>query len=463
MKRIAILLFTCILTAGIFACSPARHCQAPQLNLPESIAENRIDSMTIADLEWWNFYGDSTLCHIIERTLANNRDILAAAARVEQMREMYRISKAERLPSLGANILAENETNDYYQDKSVRDPQFDLTLSIGWELDLWGNLRWAKRKGGAEYTASVEDWRAMRMELVAEVATAYFELVALDNELAIVRRTLATRSEGVYQAKLRFEGGLTSETVYQQAQVEYASTASLIPDLERKIEITENSIALLMGEYPDWPVLRGTMDTEATTPETLPVGLPSELLQRRPDVRASEQRLQAAMAEAGMAYADRFPRLKFTLTGGWENDRMVGFFQSPFSYVAGTVAAPIFGFGRKKAKYKAALAAYDEARLAYEQKVLEVFKEANDAVITYRNVRKTAELKANLRDASRKYVLLAHLQYRAGSINYIDVLDAQRQYFDAQIGLSNAIRDEYLAMVQLYKALGGGWQTESEE
>lgn len=303
----------------------------------------------------------------------------------------------------------------------------------------------------------------MRMELVAEVASAYFQLVALDNELSIVRRTLATRSEGVYQAKLRFEGGLTSETVYQQAQVEYASTASLIPDLERKIEIMENGIALLMGEFPDWPVLRGSMDTEATTPETLPVGLPSELLQRRPDVRASEQRLRAAMAAAGMAYADRFPRLNFTLTGGWENDRMVGFFQSPFSYVAGTVAAPIFGFGRKKAKYKAALAAYDEARLAYEQKVLEVFKEANDAVITYRNVRKTAELKANLRDASRKYVLLAHLQYRAGSINYIDVLDAQRQYFDAQIGLSNAIRDEYLAMVQLYKALGGGWQTQSEE
>lgn len=302
----------------------------------------------------------------------------------------------------------------------------------------------------------------MRMALVAEVATAYFQLVALDNELAIVRRTLATRSESVYQAKIRFEGGLTSETVYQQAQVEYASTASLIPDLERRIQITENSIALLMGEYPDWDVMRSSMDLETTLPETVPVGLPSELLQRRPDVRASEQRLQAAMAAAGMAYADRFPRLRFSLTGGWENDDLQNFFESPFSYVAGTIASPIFGFGRKKAKYKASLAAYDEARLAYEQKVLEVFKEANDAVVTYTNVRKTAELKANLRDASRKYVLLAHLQYQAGSINYIDVLDAQRQYFDAQIGLSNAIRDEHLAMVQLYKALGGGWQTPEE-
>ena len=175
-----------------------------------------------------------------------------------------------------------------------------------------------------------------------------------------------------------------------------------------------------MGENPDWRVVRSKMNTEAEFAESLPVGLPSELLLRRPDVRASEQQLRAAMAAAGMAYADRFPRIVFNLTGGWENDDVSGFFRSPFSYVAGTLASPIFGFGRKQARYKAAL-------------------------------------KVNLRDAARKYVELAQLQYRGGSINYIDVLDAQRRYFDAQIGLSNSVRDEHLALVQLYKALGGGW------
>ncbi len=204
------------------------------------------------------------------------------------------------------------------------------------------------------------------------------------------------------------------------------------------------------------------MNIEAEFPEVLPVGLPSGLLQRRPDVRASEQQLRSAMASAGMAYADRFPRLTFNLVGGWENDALQGFFRSPFSYVAAAIAAPVFGFGRKQAKYRAALAAYDVARLGYEKKVLEVFKEANDAVVTYRNVRKTAALKVALRDAARKYVELANLQYRGGSINYIDVLDAQRRYFDAQIGLSNAVRDEHLALVQLYKALGGGWELEEE-
>ncbi len=301
----------------------------------------------------------------------------------------------------------------------------------------------------------------MRMTLVAEVATAYFQLMALDNELSIVRRT-PERAARVQQAQLRFEGGLTSETVYQQAKVEYASTATLIPDLESRIEIMENSIALLMGKSPDWEVLRGQMNIEAEFPDSLPVGLPSGLLQRRPDVRASEQQLRSAMASAGMAYADRFPRLTFNLVGGWENDALQGFFRSPFSYVAAAIAAPVFGFGRKQAKYRAALAAYDVARLGYEKKVLEVFKEANDAVVTYRNVRKTAALKVALRDAARKYVELANLQYRGGSINYIDVLDAQRRYFDAQIGLSNAVRDEHLALVQLYKALGGGWGVVAE-
>ena len=350
MKRVAIFVILAALTVGFSSCSAVRHCQAPEVEMPGQIASGYTDSLTIADLSWWQFYGDSTLRRVIELTLENNKDMLAAAARVEQMRQLYRISKAERLPNFSAKGLADYETNDYADEESSRDPEFSAKLSVSWELDLWGNLRWAKRKGGAEYLSSVEDWRAMRMTLVAEVATAYFQLMALDNELSIVRRTLRTRSEGVQQAQLRFEGGLTSETVYQQAKVEYASTATLIPDLESRIEIMENSIALLMGKSPDWEVLRGQMNIEAEFPDSLPVGLPSGLLQRRPDVRASEQQLRSAMASAGMAYADRFPRLTFNLVGGWENDALQGFFRSPFSYVAAAIAAPVFGFGRKQAK-----------------------------------------------------------------------------------------------------------------
>lgn len=464
MKHRTILALLLLLTAlAATSCSAVRECRSPELNLPSTLAEGDADSLTMADLAWWEFYGDPALRRIIERTLENNKDMLAAAARVEEYRQLYRVKKAERLPSFSAPVYANRETNDYYGKNFVNDPEIGVKASVSWELDMWGNLRWAKRKGGAEYMATVEDERAMRMTLVAEVATAYFNLVALDNELTIVRQTLKTRSEGVKQARLRFEGGLTSETVFQQAKVEYASTAALIPDLERRIEITENSISLLMGEYPDWEVVRSGMDTEVMLSDTVPVGLPSELLQRRPDVRSSEQRLRASMAAVGVAYADRFPRLMLTLTGGVEDGYFNHLFEAPFTYMAGTLSAPLFAFGRKKARYRAAVAAYDQARLGYEQKVLEVFKEVNDAVVTYRSVRSSATLKANLRDAARKYVDLAQLQYRAGSINYLDVLDAQRRYFDAQIGVSNAVRDEHLALVNLYKALGGGWTTPKEQ
>ena len=462
MKHLYIYTAALVLTLAC-GCSAVRECKSPDIDMPQSLAGRQAnatttDSLTMADIGWWEFYGDDMLREIIERTLANNRRIQAAAARVEQARQMYGIARAERLPNLYFEAPFNNETNDYYGEKPIRDPELGLKLTVKWELDMWGNLRWAKRRSGAEYNATVEDERAMRMTLVAEAAAAYFRLVALDNELDIVRHTLITRSEGVEQARIRFEGGLTSDLPYQQAQVEYAAAAVLIPNLERNIEATENALAVLMGENPDRVVRRSSRLNDDKMPDHLAVGIPSTLLQRRPDVQASEQRLKAAMAAVGVAYADRFPRMMITLTGGVEDNSLRTIFRSPFSYIAETLTAPLFGFGRKKAKYKAAVAAYDVARLNYEEKVLEVFREVDDAVVSFCSARRAAELKLELRDAASKYVDLAHLQYQAGSINYLDLLDAQRRYLDAQIGLSNAVRDEHLALVQLYKALGGGWQ-----
>ncbi|MDE5731820.1 MAG: efflux transporter outer membrane subunit [Bacteroidales bacterium] len=442
-----------------YSCSAVKQCAEPQLDIPEEYTSFKADSLTIADVEWWRFYGDSTLCRLISQTLEYNKDMLAAAARVERFRQTYRISKAGQLPEIGGKLAADYETNDYFEGKSVRDPEFDLKFSVSWEIDLWGNLRWAKRKGQSEYLASVEDERALRMTLISEVASAYYTLTALDDELDIVRNTLAMRNEGLKQAKLRYEGGLTSETVYQQAQVEYASAAALVPELEHKIKVAENAIALLMGKYPNWKVERHTYDGNIAEGITIPESISSELLMRRPDVRASEQRLKAAMSAVGIAWADRFPRLTIGLTGGLENDALKGFFRSPFSYVAGALAGPIFSFGRKQAKYKAAIASYDEARYNYEKKVLEVFKETDDAVSAWRKAKERVELKRTLRDASYKYMNLSRLQYRSGSVMYLDVLDAQRHYLEAQISLGNAIRDEHLSLVYLYKTLGGGWNT----
>ena len=448
-----------VVAIGITSCSGVRNCVDPQLDIPTALAGNSTDSITAADIAWMDFFQDPQLVEIIRQTLEHNRDFLAAGARVEEMRELYGVSKANFYPTLDFNMYGNHETNDYHGKPHVDDPEYGLKGTLAWEADLWGGLKWARRKGGADFRASVEQERAMRITLIAEVASAYFRLLALDNELQIARRTLFTREENLKKAKLRFEGGMTPETVYRQAEVEYATTAALIPGIEGRIDIQKNAISLLMGRFPEENIARGTILLRDSIRQTLPVGLPSQLLQRRPDVRAAEQQLMASMSGVGVAYADRFPRLTFNLQGGWENDALKGFFSSPFSYVAGQLAAPVFSFGRKKARYRAALAAYDESRLKYEQKVLEAFKETDDAVTAYRNVRETTALKISSRNAAHKYVELAELQYRSGSINYIEVLDAQRRYFDAQIGVSNAVRDENLALVQLYKALGGGWQS----
>jgi multidrug efflux system outer membrane protein len=354
--------------------------------------------------------------------------------------------------------MADNESENYTSKGHTETAQLDLKVDLSWEIDLWGNLHWSKRKAKAEYLAGVEAERAMRITVIAEVASAYYQLRALENELLIVKRTLQTRSEGVELARLRYEGGLTSETVYQQAKVEYATTASLIPAIETKIEATKNSLKVLLGEYPSFELEYSRMKVlDREIPTSLPIGLSSSLIARRPDIRESEQKLKAATAAVGVAYTDRFPKLVVGLTGGWENGELANFFSAPYGLLVGKLAAPLFEFGRRKAKYEAAVQAYDIARLNYEKRVLVAFKETNDALTLYRNARKATELKNTLREAALKYVELATVQYKYGDIKYINVLDAQRRYFDAQIGLSNAVRDEYLALVQLYKSLGGGW------
>lgn len=458
MKRLHIYYILPLILA-LFSCSGTKNLAKPQLEMPSTFGiGERTDSLSIADMEWWRFYTDTTLCYIISETLEHNRDILIAAARVEELGELYGVDKLSYLPTISGLIGETRETNDYYGEKFVPDPEISVKFTLNWEVDLWGGLSQARKKSKAQYMASVNDLRAMQMTLAAQAATAYFNLIALENEYNIVQRTLDTRREALAKAELRFKGGMTSEIVYQQAIVEYNTAAALVPGIERNITLARNAITLLMGRFPDdrFDKMHGTLDENV--PVDLPLGLPSELLERRPDLMASEQRLQAAMAACGVAYSNQFPKIRIGITGGWENDEIPHLFQSPFSYLLGNLVGTIFDFGRNRRKYKASIAAYDQARLSYEKAVMAAFTEVNNAAITYRATRESALSKLKLRDAAKKYVDLADVQYAAGAIGYIDVLDAHRRYFEAEVSFSNALRDEYLAIVALYKALGGGWQ-----
>lgn len=451
----------CISAVSLSSCSDVKNLSKPSLDIPAETVKGYNDSLSYSDLQWWEYYTAPTLKSLIARALENNRDMLKAAAKVEEMRQLYGIEKLNYMPVVTGIVGATKETNDYYGEGFKNDPELSVKGTISWEADLWGALSYAKKKSGAQYLATVENMRAMQMTIIAEVASAYFNLVALENELHIVRMTLSTRREALEKARLRFEGGLTSETVYQQAKVEYATTAAIVPNLEQRIEVTKNALSLLVGAFPGETFDLGNATLSEKLPERLPIGLPSTLLERRPDVRAAEQQLKAALASCGVAYSNQFPRIRLAVTGGWENDEIAHIFKSPFSYLLGNITGTIFDFCKNKRKYKASIAAYEQARLSYEQSVLNAFREVNDAVVTYNKLRETADLRSTLRDAALKYVELANIQYLAGTLNYIDVLDAQRRYFDARISLSNAVRDEYLALVNLYKVLGGGWTAEN--
>lgn len=456
MKNIYKLISAFTILVLFTACNGTKMCVAPQADLPAYYDGGFRDSLSMADLEWWQFYGDSTLCGFIRKALDNNKDILMASKRVEESRLLLSSGKKDMLPQISANIYANHESNDYDGNNASVDPELGVKFTMSWEADLWKRLSWNNRKNEAQYIASIEDKRAMDMIVVAEVAETYFRLLALDSELDIVRQTLVTRGESLHQAKIRFEGGLTSEMVYRQAQVEYTSTASLIPALEEKIALMENSLLLLMGEPAGQKIERQkTMLTEVVVGQRK-IGVPSDLLTRRPDLRAAEMRLRASLADVGITYADRFPRFTINLTGGVENDRLANLIRSPFSYVIGALTGPVFDFGKRKKKYEASIAAYDRARIGYEKSVLTAFKEVNDAKISYNSARETAQLKTELKNAAMEYVKLAKIQYAGGTSLYLDVLDAQRRYFDAQIALSNTVRDEYLSLVRLYKSLGGG-------
>lgn len=461
MKYTSLLSLIAILLLGA-SCSGTRNLSRPDVEMPaafvpaDSVA-GASDSLTLADIKWWELYSDPTLTRIITAALNNNRDILKAAAKVEQMRAIYGVAKADMLPRIDANVAYSYETNKYGGGPTTKDPEHDLKFPITWEVNLWGAMAQAKNAGKARFIASLEDYRAMRMTLVAEVATAYFRLLSLENELAIVRQTLSTREESLKLAKLRFEGGLTSETVYQQAMVEYSSAASLIPDLELRVTSMRNSLTSLMGEFPREALESREVAIDTDFADRFPTGVPSELLKRRPDLRAAEQRLQAAMSDVGMSYADRFPSFRIGFTPGFENDGLKDFFKSPFTYTIGQITGSIFDFGRKKRKYEASIAAYDQSRYDYEKAVIQAFTEVNTSITAYNKYRENLRVKSNLRDAAAKYVQLAWLQYRGGTLNYIDVLDAQRRYFESQVGVNNALLNEHLALINLYKALGGGW------
>lgn len=439
-------------------CQLGKHYTRPDLDLPTTLgSQTADDSASIADRSWEELYTDTLLQGLIRKTLEYNKDMQMSAARVKELAALKRIDVANMFPQVGLRIYAERERENYGGDNYKNDDQFDLKGTVAWELDLWGKLRWMRDASVAEFVESIENRRALQMSLIAQVAQVYFELVALDNELAIVRQTVEARRESLHLVRLRREAGLISEIPLRQAQVELAKTVTLVPDLERKVTLKENELAFLTGEYPH-AIARASQDVDVELPDALPVGMPSTLLERRPDVRQAEQALIAANAKVGVAYTSLFPSISLTATWGAESEQLADLLKSPHHLLAANLLQPVFAMGKNRARLKAQKAAFERATHAYEKAVLSAFKDAYNAITEFNKIKDIYDTRLRLEQAAKTTLELAQLQYVNGAIGYIDLLDAQRTYFDAQLSLSNAVRDKRITMVNLYKALGGGWE-----
>ncbi len=462
MKSYKIILYTgCFLVTGLLAsCKLGKEYVRPEINLPELDKEKtaEADTASFADMPWWEVYGDTILQGLIRKTLDQNKDMLTAQAKIKELAALKRVDLSKLFPQIDGKLYVDKDAENYGGNHYKSSPEFTGKFLLSWEVDLWGNLRWGMEKSKAQLLGAMDNRQALQVSLVAQMAQSYFELVALDHRLKIVRQTLRAREEGVRLAKIRFEGGLTSETSYQQAQVELARTATLIPDLERSISEKENEIALLTGNFP-YQIPRVELEQIASqwADKEIPMGLSSALLERRPDIRVAEKNLIAANAEVGVAFTNLFPKLTLTAQYGLESGELKDFFRSPAHFLSANLLAPIFAMGRNRAQLKAKKAAYEQQVYQYEKQVIIAFKEVRNALVGFNKSKEVFASRKKLEDAAYSNNQLANLQYLNGYISYLDVLDAQRGYFDAQLSMSDAVLGKQLALVQLYKALGGGW------
>lgn len=459
--KISTYIVCCLAAVLLASCKLGKEYVRPEMKLPELKTDTvaAADTTSFADMQWWEVYGDTILQGLIRKTLEENKDMLTAQAKIKELAALKRVDLSKLFPQLDGKIYAEKDAKNYGGDHYKSTPKNMARFLLSWELDLWGNLRWGVEKSRAQLLGAMDNQQALQVSLVAQMAQSYFELVALDHRLKIVRQTLRAREEGVRLAKIRFEGGLTSETSYQQAQVELARTATLVPDLERSISEKENEIALLTGDFP-YQIPRVELEhiVEVWANEEIPTGLSSALLERRPDVRAAEKALMAANADVGVAFTNLFPRLTLTAQFGVESGELKGFFRSPAHFLSANLLTPIFAMGRNRAQLKAKKAVYEQQVYQYEKQVIIAFKEVRNALIGFNKSKEVFASRKKLEEAAYSNNKLANLQYLNGYISYLDVLDAQRGYFDAQLSMSDAVLGKQLALVQLYKALGGGWE-----
>ena len=424
------------------------------------------DPDSLADLKWFEVFKDQQLQELVRTALVNNYDLGQAMERVQMARANLGITRSEQFPNVTASAEAttlRNPNSGQFALPSAanRDRTFGTVLLnlLSFEIDIWGRQRRATEAARADLLGAEETRKAVMTTVVGDVSAAYFNLLELDTELEIAQDTLATRKESLTLIRARQQGGIATLLDVRQAEQLVYAAAQTVPDIERLIEQTENRINLLLGKDPG-PVARGRSLTEQEQPPDAPAGLPSSLLERRPDIRAAEATLMAATANIGVAKAAYFPQISLTGFMGGQSSQLANLFSGPGGAwnFGPQVTLPIFNAGRVKSGVKFTEAQQRLALTQYQQSIKTAFREVSDALVENRKVKEIRtqqeSLVTTLQDRSR----LAYLRYQGGVDTQLNALDADRDLFAAELNLAQTRRNELLALVQLYKALGGGWQ-----
>lgn len=440
----------------------------PAIDTPATYRFNASESVEVANTAWWEQFQDPVLDQLIAEALANNKDVKIAAARVDQFLGQFVTTRAGLFPQVSAGFDAQRQRAS--QDGAVPLPagvspvynQFQPALSAAWEIDVFGRVRRETESARASLLASEEGRRATILTLVASVATAYINLRDLDAQLVIAKATTESRAESVHVFTLRFGGGDVSQMELAQSQSEYQASLATIPQLEVQIAQQEDALSVLLGRNPG-DILRGRDLSELAVP-AIPAGLPSDLLERRPDVVQAEQNLIAANALIGAARALYFPSISLTGLFGSVSTDFSKLFTGParvWSF-AGSVSLPIFTAGSISGQVKQAEAQQQQALLQYQEAIQTAFQEVDDALIALQKSREQLDVLGQEVDALTQYARLARLRYEGGYTSYIEVLDAERSLFNAQLSYTQTHGTVYASVVALYKAMGGGWVVTAE-
>jgi len=462
---IIVLIFALFLTG----CMVGPNYHRPAIDTPQAWRFEDKEAKDVANTAWWNQFNDPILDDLIRTAIHENKDLMIAAARVEQFAGLYGTTRAALFPQVGAGALAGRQRTSEHSGPLPLDGQanpnfgtYELFINASWEIDLWGKLRRATEAARADLLSSEEARRAVILTLVSSVANSYINLRALDRQLELTKQTAQKYKESYDIFKLRFEYGIVSEVELSQSKSQYEQALSNIPFFEKTIAQQENALSVLLGRNPG-PIPRGKTIDQFVLP-AVPAGLPSDILVNRPDILQAEQNLIAANANIGVARAQYFPSISLTGFLGWASNDLSNLFKGPsrtWSWAV-PVAAPIFTAGAIAGQVKAAEAVQKQGVITYQQSIQTAFREVDDSLIDQKRTKEQLEALAQQVGSLQDYARLAWLRYENGYTSYLEVIDADSRLYSAELTQVQTQGNLFQALVNLYKAMGGGWVTEAD-